>query len=42
MGSKFGGKAVKETKCGDFPAVHVEVTGHAYYIGTSVFNGGKG
>ena len=37
VGSKFGGRVVKETKCGDFPAVHVEVTGHAYYTGTSTF-----
>ena len=37
VGSKFLGRAVKETKCGDFDAVHVEVSGHAYYTGTCTF-----
>ncbi|XP_053553281.1 trans-3-hydroxy-L-proline dehydratase [Bombina bombina] len=36
-GSIFTGKAVKETTCGDFKAVIVEVSGHAYYTGTSSF-----
>ncbi|KAJ1108748.1 hypothetical protein NDU88_006118 [Pleurodeles waltl] len=36
-GSLFTGKAVKETKCGDFSAVIVEVSGHAYYTGTANF-----
>ncbi|XP_029454055.1 trans-L-3-hydroxyproline dehydratase-like [Rhinatrema bivittatum] len=35
--SLFTGKAVKETTCGDFKAVIVEVAGHAYYTGTSYF-----
>ncbi|XP_030069801.1 trans-3-hydroxy-L-proline dehydratase [Microcaecilia unicolor] len=35
--SLFTGKAVKETKCGDFKAVVVEVSGHAYYTGTAHF-----
>lgn len=36
-GQKFGGKVVKQTRCGEFDAVHVEVSGHAYYTGTSTF-----
>ena len=41
MRSQFGGKAVNDNKCGYFPAVHAEVTGHAYYTGTSVFTAEK-
>ena len=37
VGSKFTGQAVKETKCGSFDAVHVEVSGHAYYSGKCTF-----
>lgn len=37
VGSKFTGQAVKETKCGDFDAVHVEVAGNAYYTGKCSF-----
>ncbi|KAM8920735.1 trans-3-hydroxy-L-proline dehydratase [Pelodytes ibericus] len=33
----FTGKAVKETTCGDFQAVVVEVSGHSYYTGVSSF-----
>ncbi|XP_070782426.1 trans-L-3-hydroxyproline dehydratase-like [Enoplosus armatus] len=36
-GSQFTGKAVKETKCGDFKAVVVEVAGRAFYTGVSRF-----
>lgn len=36
-GEKFGGKIVKQTKCGEFDAVHVEVSGNAHYTGTSIF-----
>ncbi|XP_070577521.1 trans-L-3-hydroxyproline dehydratase-like [Ptychodera flava] len=36
-GSKFTGKAVSQTKCGKFDAVTVEVSGHAFYTGTSTF-----
>lgn len=36
-GSLFTGKAVQETKCGDFKAVTVEVAGHAHYTGTASF-----
>ncbi|XP_063803438.1 trans-3-hydroxy-L-proline dehydratase [Pseudophryne corroboree] len=35
--SLFTGKAVKETVCGDYKAVIVEVSGQAYYTGTSSF-----
>nr|XP_033807682.1 trans-3-hydroxy-L-proline dehydratase isoform X2 [Geotrypetes seraphini] len=35
--SLFTGKAVKETICGDFKAVTVEVSGQAYYTGTAHF-----
>lgn len=38
VGSKFTGQAVKDTKCGDFDAVHVEVSGHAYYTGKCTFS----
>ncbi|KAK2565937.1 Trans-L-3-hydroxyproline dehydratase [Acropora cervicornis] len=37
VGSKFTGQAVKETKCGEFDAVHVEVAGSAHYIGKCSF-----
>lgn len=37
VGSKFTGQAVKETKCGEFDAVHVEVAGNAYYTGKCSF-----
>ncbi|XP_069494995.1 trans-3-hydroxy-L-proline dehydratase [Ambystoma mexicanum] len=33
----FTGKAIKETKCGEFNAVIVEVAGNAYYTGASHF-----
>lgn len=36
-GSEFTGKAVREAKCGDFKAVIVEVSGQAYYTGTTTF-----
>ncbi|KAG7242961.1 hypothetical protein INR49_017652 [Caranx melampygus] len=36
-GSQFTGKAVEETKCGDFKAVVVEVAGRAFYTGVSRF-----
>ncbi|XP_044520813.1 trans-3-hydroxy-L-proline dehydratase isoform X2 [Gracilinanus agilis] len=36
-GSLFTGKPVKETKCGEFKAVVVEVSGQAYYTGTANF-----
>ncbi|XP_001627872.2 trans-L-3-hydroxyproline dehydratase [Nematostella vectensis] len=36
-GSKFGGRVLKETKCGEFDAVHVEVAGHAFYTGSCSF-----
>ncbi|KAL4641812.1 trans-3-hydroxy-L-proline dehydratase [Arapaima gigas] len=36
-GSIFTGKAVQETKCGNFPAVVVEVAGRAYYTGVASF-----
>ncbi|NP_001008128.1 trans-L-3-hydroxyproline dehydratase [Xenopus tropicalis] len=36
-GSLFTGKAVKETLCGNFKAVVVEVSGQAYYTGASSF-----
>jgi len=36
-GQKFGGKVVKETRCGEFDAVLVEVSGHAYYTGTATY-----
>ncbi|XP_053736143.1 trans-L-3-hydroxyproline dehydratase [Synchiropus splendidus] len=36
-GSQFTGKAVQVTKCGDFPAVVVEVAGRAFYTGVSSF-----
>ncbi|XP_067895348.1 trans-L-3-hydroxyproline dehydratase isoform X2 [Heterodontus francisci] len=35
--SLFTGKAVEETKCGDFKAVIVEVSGQAHYTGTANF-----
>ncbi|XP_069552729.1 trans-L-3-hydroxyproline dehydratase [Brachyistius frenatus] len=36
-GSRFTGKAVEETRCGDFKAVVVEVAGKAFYTGVSRF-----
>ncbi|XP_047922119.2 trans-3-hydroxy-L-proline dehydratase [Anser cygnoides] len=36
-GSLFTGKAVKETKFGDYNAVVVEVSGEAFYTGTATF-----
>ncbi|KAF3849841.1 hypothetical protein F7725_019560 [Dissostichus mawsoni] len=36
-GSQFTGRAVEETKCGDFKAVVVEVSGRAFYTGVSRF-----
>ncbi|XP_068432799.1 trans-L-3-hydroxyproline dehydratase [Clinocottus analis] len=36
-GSQFTGRAVEETKCGDFKAVVVEVSGKAFYTGVSHF-----
>ncbi|XP_006632209.1 trans-L-3-hydroxyproline dehydratase [Lepisosteus oculatus] len=36
-GSLFTGRAVEETKCGDFKAVVVEVAGHAHYTGIASF-----
>ncbi|XP_074092022.1 trans-3-hydroxy-L-proline dehydratase isoform X2 [Macrotis lagotis] len=36
-GSLFTGKPVKETKCGEFKAVVVEVSGQAYYTGAASF-----
>ncbi|KAK5623553.1 Trans-L-3-hydroxyproline dehydratase [Crenichthys baileyi] len=36
-GSQFTGKAVEETRCGDFRAVVVEVAGRAFYTGVSRF-----
>ncbi|KAM3920182.1 trans-3-hydroxy-L-proline dehydratase [Leptodactylus fuscus] len=36
-GSLFTGKAVKETVCGDYKAVVVEVSGHAHYTGAASF-----
>lgn len=37
VGSQFTGQAVKETKVGDFDAVHIEVAGNAYYTGKCTF-----
>ncbi|XP_064622581.1 trans-L-3-hydroxyproline dehydratase-like [Lineus longissimus] len=37
IGSVFTGMAVEKTKCGDNPAVVVEVSGTAYYTGSSTF-----
>ena len=36
-GSQFSAKVVKETKCGEYPAVVVEVAGNAYYTGSLTF-----
>ncbi|XP_029902625.1 trans-L-3-hydroxyproline dehydratase [Myripristis murdjan] len=36
-GSRFTGRAVQETQCGDFKAVVVEVAGRAFYTGVSRF-----
>ncbi|XP_068610061.1 trans-L-3-hydroxyproline dehydratase-like [Brachionichthys hirsutus] len=36
-GSRFTGRAVKETTCGDYKAVVVEVAGRAFYTGASRF-----
>eukprot|EP00794_Sanderia_malayensis_P011075 gene11075-12243_t len=35
--SSFTAKVVKETKCGHFNAVNIQVGGHAYYTGKSTF-----
>ncbi|XP_069772968.1 trans-L-3-hydroxyproline dehydratase [Narcine bancroftii] len=35
--SLFTGKAIEETKCGDFKAVIVEISGQAHYTGTANF-----
>ena len=37
LGSQFTGKPVKTTKCGEFDAVVVEISGKAYYSGKSTF-----
>ncbi|KAL2082299.1 hypothetical protein ACEWY4_022117 [Coilia grayii] len=37
IGSVFTGKAVQETRCGEFRAVVVEVRGHAHYTGVASF-----
>jgi trans-L-3-hydroxyproline dehydratase len=37
-GTKFGGRVVKQTRCGEFDAVHVEVSGQAFYTGKSTFS----
>ncbi|MED5395250.1 MAG: Trans-3-hydroxy-L-proline dehydratase [Alphaproteobacteria bacterium MarineAlpha3_Bin4] len=37
VGSRFTGRAVSETRCGDFRAVTVEVAGVAHYTGESTF-----
>ena len=37
LGSKFTGQAIQETKCGDYPAVLVEVGGHANYYGKASY-----
>jgi len=37
-GSAFRGKVVKQVKLKDIPAVVVEVSGKAYYIGESTFS----
>jgi trans-L-3-hydroxyproline dehydratase len=36
-GAIFSGKVVRETRCGDHPAVTVEVSGKAHYTGTARF-----
>lgn len=36
-GAIFTGKALRETRCGPFPAVTVEVAGRAHYTGTARF-----
>ena len=36
-GSKFTASPIQETKCGEFPAVLVEVEGLANYCGKSTF-----
>ena len=37
VGSRFTGRAVSETRCGDFRAVTVEVAGVPHYTGESTF-----
>ena len=37
-GAVFTARALKETHCGKFPAVTVEVSGIAHYIGESIFH----
>jgi len=36
-GSEYTGAVVKETRCGEFDAVIVEVAGRAYYTGKATF-----
>lgn len=36
-GTSFTGKVVCETKCGDYDAAVVEISGRAYYCGKSIF-----
>lgn len=37
-GSRFTGRVTSESRCGDHPAVRVEVTGRAHYAGECVFH----
>ncbi|XP_006815791.1 trans-L-3-hydroxyproline dehydratase [Saccoglossus kowalevskii] len=37
IGSKFSAKPVRQTKCGSYDAVIIEVSGHAFYTGKSAF-----
>ena len=37
IGTKFSGIIVSHTRCGDFPAVTVRVSGRAFYTGRSTF-----
>ena len=36
-GSRFAGRVAEKTTCGRFPAIRAEVSGRAYYTGSSVF-----
>jgi trans-L-3-hydroxyproline dehydratase len=36
-GAIFSGKVLRETRCGNHPAVTVEVAGNAHYTGTARF-----
>jgi len=36
-GEKFEARIVSETRCGEFDAVQVEVSGRAFFTGTSTF-----